>query len=187
MVGVDPAASTGQTGIVVAGVAKVQGVNHGYVIDDATARMSASPGEWAGQAVAAYHRWNADIMVGEVNNGGDMIEAVIRASEGGERVNYKTVRATRGKHTRAEPVSALFNPPPQTDIIPRAHLVGRFEFLEDELCSWVPGNNSPNRLDAMVWAFTELGLTGGADVSTLGQVDGYQDVFERGSDNDFFS
>lgn len=159
IVGVDPAASTGQTGIVVVGCAYVDGIEHGFTLDDATAREGADPGEWAGDAVAAYHRWQADLIVGEVNNGGKMVERTIRSVEGGNRVNYKMVHASRGKHTRAEPISALFNPPKQTDLRPRGHLAGRFEELEDELCSWVPGADSPNRLDAMVWGFTELNLT----------------------------
>lgn len=182
IIGVDPAASTGQTGIVVVGVAKVNGQLHGYVLDDATAKMGASPGEWAGQAVAAYHRWNADKMVGEVNNGGDMVESTIRSVQGGQHINYEKVRASRGKYTRAEPISALFNPPPQTDIIPRGHIVGRFDFLEEELCSYVPGDDSPNRLDAMVWAFTALGLTSFSpsfdSIKDLGEVDNYQSPWE---------
>ena len=156
IVGVDPAATTGQTGIVVVGVASVRNVNHGFVLEDATARKGASTGEWAGQAIAAYHKWNADLIVGEVNNGGHMVEEVLRSVDGGRGVNYKMVHASRGKYTRAEPIAALFNPPPQMDLIPKAHICGRLEFLEEELCSWVPGNDSPNRLDAMVWAFTEL-------------------------------
>ena len=149
VVAVDPAASTGQTGIVVAGIADFQGIKQGYTIDDVTTEPGASPSEWATAIVAAYHKWSADVIVGEVNNGGDMIESVIRNVRGGETVNYKTVRATRGKYTRAEPISALFENG-------RAHMVGYYSLLEDELCSWVPGDDSPNRLDAMTWAFTEL-------------------------------
>jgi phage terminase large subunit-like protein len=156
-VGVDPQATTGQTGIVVVGVANIGGVTHGYTLDDATAAEGAKPGDWAGQAVAAYYRWKADIMLGEANNGGDMVENTIRQVDGGKKVNYKMIHASKGKYTRAEPVSALFDPPPQTDQSPRAHMVGTFADLEDELCSYVPGAaDSPNRLDAMVWAFIEL-------------------------------
>lgn len=156
-VGVDPQATTGQTGIVVVGIAKIGNITHGYTLDDATAVIGAKPGDWAGQAVAAYHRWKADIMLGEANNGGDMVENTIRQVEGGKEINYKMIHASKGKYTRAEPVSALFDPPPQTDQTPRAHMVGTFADLEDELCSYVPGvSESPNRLDAMVWAFTEL-------------------------------
>jgi phage terminase large subunit-like protein len=87
-----------------------------------------------------------------------MVENVIRNIPGGEHVNYKAVRASRGKYVRAEPISALFNPPPQISTEPRAHMVGVHEALEEELASWVPGSPSPNRLDAMVWAYTELNI-----------------------------
>jgi hypothetical protein len=168
VVGVDPAASSGQTGIVTAGAAYVNGKAHGFTIDDSSARRDAEPGEWAGQAVAAYHRLRADIMVGEVNNGGKMVEQTIRSVPGGENVNFKMVHASRGKHTRAEPVSALWNPPKQIDTEPRAHMVGTFEMLEEELTGWVPGvGDSPNRLDAMVWAFTELGISYQPDVQIV--------------------
>lgn len=158
IVAIDPAASTGQTGIIVAGAAKVGKYDHGFVLEDVTTKVGASPSEWAGAAVAAYHDWGADQMIGEINNGGDMIETVLKTVRTDKRINYKTVRASRGKHTRAEPISALFNPPSQADLTPRGHLCGRFEFLEEELCTWTPGDNSPNRLDAMVWAFVGLKL-----------------------------
>jgi hypothetical protein len=162
VIGVDPQASTGQTGIVAAGSAMVGDKMHGFTIDDSTTRRGASPGEWAGQAVAAYNRLKADVMVGEVNNGGDMVEQTIRSVPGGNSVNFKKVHASRGKQTRAEPISALWNPPKQIDMEPRAHMVGKFEQLEEELCGWVPGRgDSPNRLDAMVWAYTELDIPAG--------------------------
>jgi phage terminase large subunit-like protein len=91
-----------------------------------------------------------------------MVEQTIRSVPGGKSVNFKTVRASRGKQTRAEPISALWNPPKQIDMEPRAHMVGKFEQLEEELCGWVPGRgDSPNRLDAMVWAYTELDIPAG--------------------------
>ena len=158
VVGVDPAASTGTTGIIVAGVARVGEELHGYVIDDATGREGTQPGEWAGQAVAAYNRFHADLIIGEVNNGGDMVENTIRSVKGGDRINYKSIRASRGKFTRAEPIAALFDPPEALNRIPRCHLVGSYPDLEEQLVSWVPGDNSPDRLDAMVWALTELML-----------------------------
>jgi len=80
-----------------------------------------------------------------------MVEHVIRSVKGGARVNYKCVRASRGKWTRAEPVAALYEQE-------RAHQVGFFADLEDQLCSWVPGEDSPDRLDAMVWGYHELML-----------------------------
>ena len=104
---------------------------------------------WGMAVVAAYHKWNADVIVGEINNGGDMIEHVIRSVEGGANVNYKCVRATRGKYTRAEPIAALYEQG-------RAHHVGFYADLEDQECSYVPGEPSPNNLDAEVWAYHEL-------------------------------
>ena len=157
-VGVDPAASTGDTGIVVVGIAPFHDAWHGYTLDDQT--LHGSPGQWGMQAVAAYHRWKADVIVGEVNNGGDMIEHVIRSVQGGARVNYKCVRASRGKYTRAEPVAALYEQG-------RAHQVGFFADLEDQLCSWMPGEDSPDRLDAMVWAYHELLLEEEEETGTL--------------------
>lgn len=183
VVGVDPAASTGQTGIVVVGVATIGGQEHGFTLEDATADIGAQPGTWAGDAISAYHRWQADLIVGEVNNGGDMVEHTLRSVKDGSRVNYKSVHASRGKLTRAEPVSALFDPPPQMDIEPRAHMAGFFDELEEELCSYVPGaSDSPNRLDAMVWAYTELmvGKVEGAGMRQV-QVKGRQPtVLRRG-------
>jgi hypothetical protein len=166
VVAVDPQATTGQTGILVV---------HGYVIDDATPPAGVKPSVWGSAAVAAYHRHSADRIVGEINNGGDMIEHVVRSVPNGESVAYGVVRATRGKHTRAEPVSALFEQS-------RGHMVGYFPDLEDQLCQWVPGDASPDRLDAMVWAFAELGLvTGEVDwdsVSDLGTVEDFESRWE---------
>lgn len=157
VVGVDPQASTGQTGIVVAGAGYPNGNEvHGYTLDDMTTAPGASTYTWGAAVVAAYHKWDADIIVGEVNNGGDMIEHVIRSVPGGEAVNYQTVRATRGKYTRAEPIAALFEIDEGRNKVARGHHVGHFPHLEDELCTWVPGDASPNRLDAAVWAYTEL-------------------------------
>ena len=161
VVAIDPHATSGQTGIVAAGIARdLQGVIHGYTLEDATSAEGAKPAVWGQAAVTAYHKWKADAIVAEINHGGDMIENVIRNVQGGRNVSYKTVRATRGKYTRAEPVSNLFDQG-------RAHHVGYFPDLEDELTSWVPGEDSPNRLDAEVWAYTEL-MLGGPDTLTAG-------------------
>lgn len=151
VVAVDPHATSGQTGIVVAGCANVGDQLHGYTLDDATPPEGASPATWSNAVVSSYHKWNADIIVGEINHGGDMVEHVIRSAGSGSSVAYKVIRATRGKYTRAEPIAALFEQG-------RAHHVGQFADLEDELCSWVPGEPSPNRLDAETWAYTELML-----------------------------
>lgn len=149
-VGVDPAAGSGTTGIIVVGVED----DNYYVIDDASTPEGAKPEQWARAAIAAYNRHRASGIVAEINNGGDMVEAVIRNAPGGDAVYYKTVRATRGKYTRAEPVSMIWEQE-------RGHMVGYFAELEDQLCSWVPGDTSPDRLDAMVWACYALEDGGG--------------------------
>ena len=170
IVAFDPAASVGQGGIVVVGAARIAGQDHGYVLDDVTPTRSARPEVQAAAAVAAYHKWDADKIVAEVNNGGDWIGAVIHATPGGRHVNYGTVHASRGKHTRAQPTSTLFENG-------RGHMVGLYQELEDQLCTWVPGDTSPDRLDAMVWGFTELNIVGGAidwdSVDGLGTVDNF--------------
>lgn len=168
VVAVDPASSTGQTGVMVVGVAKVRGAVHGYVLEDATPPPGVESSVWAQAAIDAYNRWEADLVVAEVNHGGDMVRNVIRNVKGGQLVKYKAVRASRGKYVRAEPVSTLF----EQGI---AHMCGSFAHLEDELCAFVPGKvfrvetdesghrtvvYSPNRLDAMVWGFTELMVDG---------------------------
>lgn len=151
VVAVDPAVTAGaessETGIIVAGLGTDW---HGYVLDDRTVR--ASPDGWGRRAVDAYHEWGADRVVAEVNQGGDMVEHVIRTVDA--TVSYKAVRASRGKQTRAEPISALYEQG-------RVHHVGYFAHLEDQMCSWEPGLESPDRMDALVWAITELMLDAG--------------------------
>jgi phage terminase large subunit-like protein len=150
VVGVDPAVTSGEdsneTGIIVAGLG-VDG--HGYVLDDRTLR--AKPAEWATAAVLSYEHWKADRIVAEVNNGGDLVEAVVRTVS--PKASYKGVRAARGKVTRAEPVAALYEQG-------KVHHVGYFAPLESQQTDWVPGMESPDRLDALVWALTELMLGG---------------------------
>jgi len=148
VVGVDPPGSPEtECGIVVAGSVRIDDVLHAFVIDDPSKK--GTPGEWGRAVVTAYHRNLADRVLGEANYGGDMVENTIRTVDGD--VSYKAVHATRGKAIRAEPVSALYEQG-------RVHHVGDFEELEDEMCNWVPnsGMKSPNRLDALVWAITEL-------------------------------
>jgi phage terminase large subunit-like protein len=151
VVGVDPEASSGEnsaeTGIIVAGIADFNGTLHGYVLSDASLR--GTPNEWACAAVTAFHKFHADRIVAEVNQGGDMVESTIRTADG--NVPVTKIHASRGKVTRAEPVSALYEQG-------RVHHVGAFPELEDQLCEWVPGEKSPDRLDAMVHALTELML-----------------------------
>jgi phage terminase large subunit-like protein len=157
-VAIDPQASTGQTGIVVVGAAYRDKRWHGYVLEDATPPAGASPAMWGAAAVTAYHKHHADRIIGEVNNGGDMIEHVIRSIPEGKEVAYEVVRATRGKAIRAEPVAAVYEDG-------RGHHVGQFTDLEDELTNWIPGesNWSPNRLDALVWGYHAIVLGGVAE------------------------
>lgn len=147
VVAIDPAVTSGEgsdeTGIVVAGVSSD---GHYYVLEDLTTRTS--PDGWARLAVDAYHKYKADRIIGETNNGGDMIEILLRQVD--PSVGYRKVTATRGKIVRAEPIAALYEQN-------RAHHVGAFPELEDQMCNWtVDAKGSPDRMDAMVWAITEL-------------------------------
>ena len=152
VVAVDPAMTAGEesddTGIVVAGAGRD---NEGYVLDDRTCHLS--PDGWAREVVRAYDDWKADRVVAEKNHGGELVETVLRTVD--SSLPIKLVHASRGKLTRAEPVAALYEQG-------RVHHVGEFPELEDELCTWVPGDPSPDRLDALVWAITELQLGGTA-------------------------
>lgn len=143
IVGVDPSATSGgdEAGIITAGRA---GDDYYTIGDDS---IQGSPQTWAKAAVTAYHKHKADLIVAEDNNGGEMVEAVIKQVD--QNVPVKRVHASRGKATRAEPVAAISEQG-------RDHHVGVFSALEDELCLWMPGDASPNRLDAKVWAMTEL-------------------------------
>lgn len=153
VVAIDPAVSdqeeSAETGIVVAGM---NASGQGYVLDDKS--LHASPHTWASEAVAAYHKYRADRIIGEQNNGGQLVEANIRTVD--KQVSYKQVYASRGKYTRAEPIASLYEQG-------RVHHVGMFPLLEDQMCGWEPltGQKSPDRLDALVWALTELMLDGG--------------------------
>lgn len=153
VVGVDPSVNDGtevdnqdlaECGIIVGGLG-IDG--HGYLLDDKS--LMGSPMEWAREAVTAYHSRKADRIVAEVNNGGKLVEAVIRVID--KHVSYKDVRAARGKLTRAEPISSLAEQG-------MLHHMGMFPELEDQQCNWQPGDKSPDRLDAYVWTFTELML-----------------------------
>ena len=153
VVAVDPAAKgTGQEhdehGIVVAGVG-VDG--HGYVLGDLS--MRGRPDKWAEQVVMAYRMMKANVVVAEVNNGGDMVEHTIRTAD--PMVPVRQVHATRGKEMRAEPVSLLY----ERGLV---HHVGTHEELEDQLCTWDPDgtDSSPDRLDALVWALWALMVDG---------------------------
>lgn len=119
--------------------------DHFYSLEDAT--VNGSPDAWARAAIAAYHRHNADRLIYETNYGGAMVTSTLRTVD--STVAVKGVHAKRGKALRAQPVAALAEQG-------RWHMVGYFPELEDELCLWVPGMPSPNRLDAMVYTGLEL-------------------------------
>lgn len=149
VVAMDPATTSGEDSDEVGIIAAALGDDgHGYVLDDASLR--AAPNEWAKQGIATYHKYSADRIVAEANNGGDLIESVIRTIE--PNISYSKVHASRGKTARAEPIAALYEQG-------KVHHVGQFAALEDEMCSYVAGGSeSPNRMDALVWALTELML-----------------------------
>lgn len=157
VIGVDPAVTSevgsDSTGIVVAGLG-VDG--HGYVLADRTCKMT--PDNWARRIVGIYHEFNADTVVVEVNNGGDLVSSVLRAVE--PNLPIRSVHASHGKITRAQPISALY----ERGLI---HHVGNFPELEDEMCSWIVGMKSPDKLDSLVWALWELMITAG----TLGWIE----------------
>ena len=147
VVAIDPAVTSGEdsdeTGIIVA----AKGADgRGYVIADLSCRLS--PHQWASRAIAALDEYRADRIVAEVNNGGDLVETVLRSVRVG--VPFTAVHASRGKRTRAEPIAALYEQGRVSHLAP-------MEELEDQLCSYTPESvTSPDRMDALVWALTEL-------------------------------
>lgn len=149
VIGVDPAATGGEdsdlTGIVVAGIGRHD--KRGYVLADYSLR--ASPEAWARKVAWAYEQHQADRVVVEVNNGGEMCSSVLRYAA--PNLPITQVRASAGKWARAEPIAALYEQG-------RVSHVGSLPALEDQLCDYVPGEGkrSPDRLDAMVWALTHL-------------------------------
>ena len=157
VVAIDPAVTSGEdsdeTGIVIAGATND---GHFYVLEDAT--MKGTPDSWGKRAVQGFKDWKADRIVAEVNNGGDMVVMVLQQVD--KFVPVTKVHATRGKRMRAEPISALYEQG-------RVHHVGSFTKLEDQMVSWTPeSNDSPDRLDALVWSLTEL-KDGGSTLASL--------------------
>lgn len=152
IIAIDPAvtanANSDETGIVVVGK---DYNNHYYVLEDLSGRHP--PEKWGRIAVNAFYEWEADRIVAEVNNGGDLVERLIRNID--SNISYRSVRATRGKILRAEPISALYEQE-------RVHHVGAFSELESQMCSYTGDtNSSPDRLDALVWGLTELSKSKG--------------------------
>ena len=152
IVAVDPAVTShdesDETGIIVAG----RGVDgRYYVLEDASGRMS--PDGWGRKAVDCFYNWQADRIVAEVNNGGDLVERLIRSID--NSVPYTPVNASRGKLTRAEPIAALYEQK-------KVSHAGVFAEVEDQMTTYTGGSaKSPDRLDALVWALTELSQSSG--------------------------
>ena len=152
IVAVDPAVTANEnsdeTGIVVVGK---DHNNHFYVLEDLSGRHSAD--KWGKIAIKAFYEWGADRIIAETNNGGDLVERLIRNIDG--NVPYRAVRASRGKMLRAEPVAALYEQR-------RVHHVGVFEELETQMCTYIGQTKpSPDRLDALVWGLSEISKSSG--------------------------
>lgn len=150
VIAVDPAVTalqtSDETGIMVIGLGDD---GHAYPVQDRS--LKGTPAEWGRRVVASYHRWQADLVVAEVNNGGDLVAANIQAID--DRINVKSVRASRGKFVRFEPVLALY----ERGLV---HHTGMLAELEDQMCTWEPGRSkgSPDRLDALAWGLWEIFL-----------------------------
>lgn len=159
VVAVDPAVTSGdkadETGIVVVGR---DANSHYYILSDRTGRYT--PDEWGRVVSDLYNEWSADRVVAEVNQGGDMVEHVLRTVN--RNISYKSVRATKGKRARAEPISALY----EQDKV--SHL-GYFPALEEQMCMFTPDmkEGSPDRVDALVWGLTEMSQGGQSGISFI--------------------
>ncbi len=168
VVAIDPAVSVSEkadeTGIVVAGVDKK---GDGYVLEDASGKYT--PNEWARIAVSLYEKYKADRIIAEKNNGGDMVAETIRSVA--PYAPVRTVHASRGKQTRAEPIAALYEQR-------RVHHVGEFVKLEDQMVGWDPltDRKSPDRIDALVWGLSDLI---GTATPTMDDVDLFSEMMPR--------
>ena len=160
--------TSNQAGIVTAGVTN-EGVF--FVLGDDT--MRGTPNEWASQAVVAANRFSADALFYETNQGGDLVAGVLHLAQADQAVKLPVhgVHASRGKQTRAAPISMLYEQG-------RVHHVGSFRELEDELCEWEPGAPSPDRMDALVWAITALleAIGHGGEVQVVDAIEAYGGV-----------
>lgn len=153
VVAIDPAISntpgSDETGLIVAGMVG----DRGYVLADESGKFK--PEEWARRALSLYDTYDADCIVAEVNQGGDMVGAMVKAAAKGRVIPYRAVTATKGKRVRAEPVAALYEQG-------KIRHVGEHPTLEDQMCSFTidfdrkEQGYSPDRVDALVWAFTDL-------------------------------
>lgn len=153
VVAIDPSvtgnAKSDETGIVVAG--RTANDDTYYVLEDCSLR--GTPDQWIRRAVVKYHEYQADRIIAEVNNGGDLVENLLRNTD--KNVSYRSVRATRGKMLRAEPIAALYENK-------KVFHAGKFSELEEQMIFYNGrGNVSPDRLDALVWAITDLSQSTG--------------------------
>lgn len=150
VIAVDPATTThdhsDETGIVVAGIDVSK---QAYILEDLSGKLS--PHDWGRRVVDSYYRLKADRIVVEINKGGDLVENVLKSID--PTIPLKSVRATRGKYTRAEPIAALYEQH-------RVFHATPLSTLEQQICDYIPGitAKSPDRMDALVWALTELML-----------------------------
>jgi phage terminase large subunit-like protein len=152
IVAIDPAVTANknsdETGIIVVGK---DHNNVFYVLEDLSGKYT--PDQWARKAINAFYDWDADRIVAEVNNGGDLVERLLRSVD--THIPYRSVHATRGKIVRAEPISALYEQK-------RVHHLGVFTELESQMCTYNGENQeSPDRLDALVWGLSELNKSSG--------------------------
>lgn len=154
VVAIDPAAKSevgsDETGIIVAGLGSD---DRGYILADDSGKYR--PEEWARRAISLHDTYDADCIVAEVNQGGEMVEAMIKAAARGRAIRYTAVTATRAKQVRAEPIAALYEQGKVRHAEP-------FTQLEDQMCAFTIGFDrkaqgySPDRVDALVWALTDL-------------------------------
>lgn len=148
VIAIDPATTThdhsDETGIIVAGI---DAHKQAYVLEDHSGKFS--PHDWGRRVVDCFYRLQADRIIVEINKGGDLVENVLKAID--PTIPLKSVRATRGKYTRAEPIAALYEQK-------RVFHAQPLSILEQQMCDYIPGltNKSPDRMDALVWALTEL-------------------------------
>lgn len=159
--GVDPAVTSGEeadeTGIIAAGVAAN---GHYYILSDNSLR--GSPLEWGTAVIRTHHEQKGDRVIGETNNGGDLVGMNLRRID--PAIPFRAVHASRGKAVRAEPIAALYEQG-------KVHHVGTFPHLEDQMCEWDPAvvnQQSPDRMDALVWALTELSSRTGSGAMIAG-------------------
>jgi predicted phage terminase large subunit-like protein len=170
VVGVDPSVtfseSADETGIIIAGL---DAKGHAYVLDDVSGKMKVD--EWASKVGRMYHRYLADYVIAEKNQGGDMVTHTIQVAD--PTVSVKLVHASKAKVTRAEPVAQAYTGG-------LVHHVGTFHLLEQQMCEWEAGDpESPDRLDALVWALTELVV--GPQIVSYGIMDIDQESLHRES------